>query len=262
MSAGIEGILSSALSSSPLSNHLDEDTSEYILSILLDDPNDADAREAVQAFVASSLDDTDIAGSSDVCDAFFEILDNALGNDNHHTDTNSNAPMPSNDDLPRRLDAAVTLKEHDIQTFASGLVANVDPSDINDSPSEIQTFYANMIDVSKHPRAKSERERRKARQREMRESMEEEERKRAIDDAMRMMADETDANEAKEEEMIGAADNAADVHFTVSYFYFFASLCTSCSMLLLLTCNIDLFIRTSIWQTEREVGLIYWLTLR
>eukprot|EP00956_Cyclotella_meneghiniana_P026074 scaffold55573_cov23-Cyclotella_meneghiniana.AAC.1 len=63
MSAGIEGILSSALSSSPLSNHLDEDTSEYILSILLDDPNDADAREAVQAFVASSLDDTDIAGS-------------------------------------------------------------------------------------------------------------------------------------------------------------------------------------------------------
>eukprot|EP00956_Cyclotella_meneghiniana_P041113 scaffold215099_cov69-Cyclotella_meneghiniana.AAC.4 len=28
------------------------------------------------------------------------------------------------------------------------------------------------------------------------------------------MADETDANEAKEEEMIGAADNAADVHFT------------------------------------------------
>eukprot|EP00956_Cyclotella_meneghiniana_P041114 scaffold215099_cov69-Cyclotella_meneghiniana.AAC.5 len=178
MSAGIEGILSSALSSSPLSNYLDEDTSEYILSILLDDPNDADAREAVQAFVASSLDDTDIAGSSDVCDAFFEILDNALGNDNHHTDINNNAPMPSNDDLPRRLDAAVTLKEHDIQTFASGLVANVDPSDINDSPSEIQTFYANMIDVSKHPRAKSERERRKARQREMRESMEEEERKR------------------------------------------------------------------------------------
>ena len=40
MSADVQSILSTALSSSALSKHLDEDSSEYILSILLDDPND------------------------------------------------------------------------------------------------------------------------------------------------------------------------------------------------------------------------------
>jgi hypothetical protein len=79
-----------------------------------------------------------------------------------------------------------------------------------------------MIDVSNNPRAKSERERRKARQREMREKMEDEERKRAIDDAMRMMSDERDDGEVKEEEIMNAADNAADVHFTV------CSVCLKC----------------------------------
>lgn len=215
MSADIGEILSAALSSSPLANHLDEDTSEYIMSILQDDPNDSDAREAVQAFVSSSLDDDLGSSANDICDAFFDALDAALGNDGNADNT---APKTSEgDDLPRRLDVAITLKEHDIKTFASGLVANVDPTDIDDEPSEIQSFYANMIDVSKHPRAKSERERRKARQRELREKLEEEERKRAIDDAMRMMSDDQgDVGEAKEEEIMNAADNAADVHFTVS----------------------------------------------
>lgn len=213
MGAEIEEILSEALSSSQLSAHLDEDTSEYILSILQDDPHDSDAREAVQAFVTSSLDDDLGANAIDICDAFFTAFDAALGIDGS---TNNDATNKAEDDLPRRLEAAVTLKQHDIQSFASGLVANVDPTDINDEPSEIQTFYANMIDVSKHPRAKSERERRKARQREMREKIEEEERKRAIDDAMRMMSDERDDGEVKEEEILNAADNAADVHFTVS----------------------------------------------
>jgi hypothetical protein len=213
----MEDILSNALSSSPLSTHLDEDTSEYILSILLDDPKDSDAREAVEAFVTSSLEDD--GNGADVCSVFFEILDAALhktGNDTSHDNQKAN-----DDDLPRRLDTAITLKSHDIQSFASGLVANVDPSDIHDNqPSEIQSFYANMIDVSKHPRAKSERERRKSRQREMRERMEEEERKRAIDDAMRMISeDRDDDGEVREEELMNAADNAVDVHFTVSVWF-------------------------------------------
>lgn len=216
----MEAILSQALSSSPLSSHLDEDTSEYILSILQDDPNDADAREAVLAFVTSSLDDDIGSDATTVCDAFFTLLDAALGTDGNVNSGNAN--YSNDNDLPRRLDAAVTLKAHDIQSFASGLTANIDPTDINDTPSDIQTFYANMIDVSNNPRAKSERERRKARQREMREKMEDEERKRAIDDAMRMMSDERDDGEVKEEEIMNAADNAADVHFTV------CSVCLKC----------------------------------
>eukprot|EP00804_Cyclotella_cryptica_P025861 CCRYP_002715-RC/>CCRYP_002715-RC protein AED:0.07 eAED:0.07 QI:78/1/1/1/1/1/8/355/851 len=219
MSADVQGILATALSSSALSAHLDEDSSEYILSILLDDPNDADAREAVEAFVHSSIDDD---AGSEVCAAFFRRLDAALvdGGSCHQTDCTSTR-YGNDGDLPRRLDAAITLKSHDIQSFASGLVANVDPSSIpsDETPSDIQSFYANMIDVSDHPRAKSERERRKGRQKEMREKMEEEERRRAIDDAMRMMQDEQegrDDRDAREEmaEIVNAADNAADVHFT------------------------------------------------
>lgn len=81
-----------------------------------------------------------------------------------------------------------------------------------------------MIDVSDHPRAKSERDRRKARQKEMRERMEREERKRAIEDAMRMMEEEesamggggTSSKDVGEEmaDIVNAADNAADVHLT------------------------------------------------
>ena len=208
MGINIEEILTQSLANSPLSTHLDEDTSDYILSILQDEPNDADARETVRAFVIGSLDEDDIT-KENICDAFFELVDTALGNNG--TIQSDTAPET---DLPRRLDAAITLKSHDIESFASGLVANIDHDTHNDGPSEIQTFYANMIDVSKNPRARSERERRKARQREMREQMEEEERKRAIDDAVRMMEED---KEVKEEEIVGAVDNAADVHFTVSF---------------------------------------------
>ena len=213
----MEEILLQSLTTSPLSTHLDQDTSDYILSILNDDPNDVDAREAVRAFVISSLDDVDddkdYGNAEEICNAFFEQVDAALGN-------NSTTIIPSSEeatDLPRRLDAAITLKSHDIQSFASGLVANIDHDTHNDGqPSEIQSFYANMIDVSKHPRAKSERERRKARQREMREQMEDEERKRAIEDAVRMMEEEREGMKEDDEVGMGAMDNATDVHFTVS----------------------------------------------
>lgn len=66
-------LLTNALESTPsLSEHLDEDTIEYILSILQDDPRDEDAREAVIGFILGH----DIDAS--VCDQFFTTLDDAL----------------------------------------------------------------------------------------------------------------------------------------------------------------------------------------
>ena len=47
-----------------------------------------------------------------------------------------------------------------------------------------------MSDPSANPAAMSERARRKARQKELREAAEEEERRRAIEDAMKMLEDE------------------------------------------------------------------------
>jgi hypothetical protein len=42
-------------STKSLSQHIDEDSIEYMLSILLDDPSDEDAREAVRSIISSVL---------------------------------------------------------------------------------------------------------------------------------------------------------------------------------------------------------------
>ncbi|KAL7551403.1 hypothetical protein ACHAWF_014589 [Thalassiosira exigua] len=214
-------LLADALASTPsLSEHLDEDASEYILSILHDDPSDEDAREAVAALVGASVDDDGGGGAEDACAAFFRALDESLGGGGGDCGVDDGAIRPSVADVPRKLESAVTLKSRDIQTFASGLVAEPEPgADPEDGgTSDIQAFYANMIDVSNNPRAKSERERRKARQKEVRERLDEEERRRAVEDAARMMEDDPaggGAGEASEEAAEAAAsDNAADVHLT------------------------------------------------
>ena len=221
-------ILSDALCATPaLSEHIDEDTSEYLISILIDDPADDDAREAVSGFIQSSIEDENV---EDVCAQFFALLDASLSNDGGViSNNNAGNSSATADDHPRKLTNAITLKTHDIQSFASGLVAETDSSfgmsDDPDAQSEIQSFYANMIDVSNHPRAKSERERRKARQKEMRERLEDEERQRAIEDSMRMMEEDVIGRsnnnndgvaEISEEmaEISTAADNSADVHLT------------------------------------------------
>lgn len=207
-------------STSALSGHLDDDSTEYMLSILLDDPTDEDAREAVTSIISSVVD------QERVCDEFFAALDAAIGDTNCNNTVNqagTTNDTNNENELPRLLDNAITLKSQDITSFASGLVADKDSTmdDPNNTSSDIQAFYANMIDIS-NVQAKSERDRRKARQKEIRERMEEEERKRAIDDAMRMMAEEEESSNSntttggmmsvKEmSEMTNATDNAADV---------------------------------------------------
>jgi ATP-binding cassette subfamily F protein 3 len=78
--------------------------------------------------------------------------------------------------------------------------------------SQIEAFYANMIDPSASEAALSERDRRKARQKELRIQMEEEERQRAIKEAMDMFSDggAGDSNESLMEK--AQSDNMQDVH--------------------------------------------------
>jgi ABC-type multidrug transport system fused ATPase/permease subunit len=219
---------SALASTKALAGHLDEDSTEYMLSILLDDPSDEDARESVRSILSSFVDE------ENVCDEFFAALDASLGNNATNNQQANNDDSNNNDEneLPRRLDNAITLNSQDIQSFASGLVADKDSTmDDPNTTSDIQQFYANMIDVS-NVQGRSERDRRKARQKEIREKMEEEERKRAIDDAMRMMVEEEESaynsnnkdnnnNSASADgggmsaqemsEMTNATDNSADV---------------------------------------------------
>lgn len=197
----IQGAVSSALAP-----HLDEDTLEYIGSLLADNPRDEDAREAVEALILGSVE-ADQFDASDICKAFFELLD--LGGDS--VDKAANEQL--DEDIPlRKLGQAVTMKEHDIQSYAMGLSAELDPVVGDEKESQIAAFYANMIDGTLNEDAKSERDRRKARQKELRIKMEEEERQRAIQEAMAMLA-EPEVGKTVESMMESSSDHMQDVHF-------------------------------------------------
>ena len=184
---------------------MDEDTCEYISSLLSDDPKDEDAREAVHALISGSIDD-DQFDPEEICESFFQLLD--LGDDK-----GEQKPEPETVTL-RKLDQAVTLKEQDMPTFASGLSSGMDNfgNDTDGKSSAIAAFYANMIDISSNTAAQSERARRKMRQKELREQMEEEERQRAIAEAMKMLEDLTGDQGESMEDLMNKDSNATDVH--------------------------------------------------
>ena len=203
MSASVRGAVDCALGS-----HLDEDTLEYITSLLGENPRDDDAREAVEALILGGVEDEQF-DPNDICKALFDLLD--LGGDHGTTeDTQEDIEV----DAPlRKLGQAVTMKEHDIQSYAMGLSAELDPVSLGDEKeSQIAAFYANMIDGKLNEDAVSERDRRKARQKELRIKMEEEERQRAIQEAMAML-EEPEVGKTVESMMESSSDNMQDVHF-------------------------------------------------
>eukprot|EP00977_Amphora_coffeiformis_P011367 scaffold2744_cov160-Amphora_coffeaeformis.AAC.4 len=216
--------------SSALEDHLDSDTCDYIASLLEDDPNDADAREAVHALITGSVDTEDHqVDPEEICQSFFALLDLGKNDDDGDTGAENDptrkeasssaaADGVENGGL-RKLDQAVTMKDHDVQTFASGLSSGMDNFG-NDTEgkanSQIADFYANMIDISNNTAAQSERARRKARQKEIREQLEEEERTRAIEDAMKMLEDLTGGTNDQQKSMQDLLDKGntamADIH--------------------------------------------------
>ena len=203
MSASVRGAVDCALGS-----HLDEDTLEYITSLLGENPRDDDAREAVEALILGGVEDEQF-DPNDICKALFDLLD--LGGDHGTTeDTKEDIEV----DAPlRKLGQAVTMKAHDIQSYAMGLSAELDPVSLGDEKeSQIAAFYANMIDGKLNEDAVSERDRRKARQKELRIKMEEEERQRAIQEAMAML-EEPEVGKTVESMMESSSDNMQDVHF-------------------------------------------------
>lgn len=193
---------------------IDDDTVEYIVSLLEEDHSDEDAREAVSALIASAVEGNvgERFDPNDICRAFFALLD--LGDSEHEKldeDDNNVSELPQ----LRKLDHAVTLKAQDVTTYASGLSADshlaidIDPNSKKES--QIANFYANMIDISS-VEALSERDRRKARQKDLREKMEEEERQRAIQEAMAMF-EAPEKSSTEETLMMDESSAMTDVHF-------------------------------------------------
>ena len=193
-----EKFVSGALSSIEAIQGLDEDTVEYVSGVLSEDPFDEDTRNAVRELLIDALSQEDRSDIDEVavCDSLFALIDlnkESEGDGSSGTGTTNN----DSDTTMRKLSKTVTMKEQDVETFASGL--RVKENDFGETfgqrplgggddagPSKIASFYANMIDPHQNEAAMSERDRRKARQKEMRIKAEEEERQRAINEAMNM----------------------------------------------------------------------------
>ena len=115
----MEGAVQSALAP----HGIDEDTREYIVSLLEEDPNDDDAREAVEALIQGALDDADGGvDSAAVVASFFALLRLEGGDDT--TEPVTPTATPASTPALRLLDQSVTMKQNDIQSFAMGLEAN------------------------------------------------------------------------------------------------------------------------------------------
>ena len=163
-----EEIVSSALSSIEGIQCLDEDTVEYVSGMLSEDPFDEDARSAVRELLVDALSqedngDLDVVG---VCDSLFALLDlnqdangNATNNATSDNNDNGNGNRDSDPSM-RKLSQTITMKEQDVQTFASGLRVQDNEmgetygqrpitmgGDDEEGPSKIASFFANMIDL-------------------------------------------------------------------------------------------------------------------
>jgi len=202
-----DGNLTAAMAAALHPVGIDDDTLEYICSLLQDDGDDESTREAVAALIASAVDD-DRFDPTEIAHSFFALLD--LGKiDEPRGGGAAAADATDTVAVLRKLDHAVTLKAHDVQTYASGLSAELQVDPTSTKESQIAHFYANMIDISS-TEALSERDRRKARQKELRELLEEEERKRAIQEAMAIF--ETPATDNEHEVMESSASAISDIH--------------------------------------------------
>lgn len=224
----LENQISAAIEAT-LAPFLDEDICEYIQSTLAENPNDEDALENVRELLRGSIEADDHGEDCDteqILKDFMERLQisQAHGGAGDQTNIHEESIADAGEEGPllRRLANTVTMKANDIQSFASGLSAEsrTGGDHEDEAISSIQSFYANMIDISGNDAAMSEKKRRKERQKALREEMEEAERKRAIQEAMDILNEE--AEEKEDENGVGkvsddfldaAADNSADVHF-------------------------------------------------
>uniref|UniRef100_A0A7S4ABI0 ABC transporter domain-containing protein n=2 Tax=Pseudo-nitzschia australis TaxID=44445 RepID=A0A7S4ABI0_9STRA len=201
--------VSGALSSVEGIEHLDEDTIAYVSGVLSDDPFDEDARGAIRDLMVDALSEESGVDGVSVCESFFALLDlNHPDNKQQQQNGTINNSIGSNSsamDEPgemRKLTQTITMKEQDVETFAMGLRVEEDHESGTNfygsagSTSKIAAFYANMIDPEQNENATSERNRRKARQKELRIKAEEEERQRAIDEAMVMFKEMRDGEDA------------------------------------------------------------------
>ncbi|GMH77457.1 hypothetical protein TL16_g07416 [Triparma laevis f. inornata] len=194
MAAFIEQSVNSILSS------VDEDTREYIISLITDGDADdiEDTKEAVNALIEGADEDNADELTSKLWTA---IESNA-----------ANAPIkPAQEDVgevTKLLSKKITIGDSDIVTAGSGILAQAD-DETQPRGFSVANFFANQIGIRSEA-AVSEKKRRKMAQQKLREEQERREREIALEHQMSLAATgETLGSDDYSDEI---SDNAQDCH--------------------------------------------------
>jgi len=190
-----------------LSPHIDEDTIEYIASLIEDSENDDDLRETVYELLLGNVDDDEVLAARLLKEILPIEQANSKNGDTQESGDGSSAPMV------RKLEKSLKIQddtEESGPTDEFGLSRALAGGPKASASMDIQDFYANMIDI-RSEEISSQRAKRKEAQKKLREKQQEEDRQRAIRDAMEMAM----AAQEEEEDMKDStdfSDNYVDVH--------------------------------------------------
>lgn len=190
-----------------LSPYIDEDTIEYISSLIEDSENDDDLRETVHELICGNVDDDEALADRLLEEILPSVQADSKCGDKQVNDDESSGLMV------RKLEKSLKIQddaEESGPTDEFGLSKTLRGGPKASASMDIQDFYANMIDI-RSEEVSSQREKRKEAQKKIREKQQEEDRQRAIRDAMEMAM----AAQKEEEEMKDSSDfsdNYVDVH--------------------------------------------------
>ena len=195
-----------------LSPHLDDDTIDYISSLLEDNPEcDEDLREMILGLISGSVDDEELAEQ-----LLQSILPSSGSNENSMIQEEKSSSGGAGIDIGhtvKKLEKSMCIQdtlqsEERVDEF--GLSLSLGGNVGKAGGSDIQEFYANMIDI-RTEEVISQKAKRKEAQQKLREKQEEEDRLRAIRDVMEM-AMSAEQEDERNYEGGDFDDNFADVH--------------------------------------------------
>ncbi|GMI35615.1 hypothetical protein TrCOL_g9454 [Triparma columacea] len=191
MSSFVEQAVSTILAS------IDEDTREYIASMIAEADDMEETREAVDAMIEGA----DEENAEELQKKLWAAIESS-GEQTQQTSSDDAG------EVTKLLEKKITIGDSDVQTFASGMKARGGDDDARGM--DFSTFFANQIGIRTEA-AMSEKKRRKLAQRKLREEAERREREIELENQMSLAA----TGDASADDAAGyndSVDNAQDCH--------------------------------------------------
>ena len=157
MSSFVEQAVSAVLSS------IDEDTREYIASMIVEADDMEEAREAVDAMIEGA----DEENAEELQKKLWAAIESS------GAQTQQQSASDDTGEVTKLLEKKITIGDSDVKTFASGMKAQ--DGDAESRGMDFSSFFANQIGIRTEA-AMSEKKRRKLAQRKLREEAERRER--------------------------------------------------------------------------------------